>query len=134
MPTAAQNKQTILDAYTAMSSGDIKGFMALLDRDIVVREPDSLPYGGVYRGVTELMGMFAKAAPVLDSSRLVVKEATAEDDRVVALIRVPVRASEAVALIAEHWRLRDGKAVELSVFWADPAIAGTRSPSAARGA
>jgi hypothetical protein len=87
-----------------------------------VHEPEALPHGGTYRGLDELKGMFAKAGPVLDASKLVVDELTADEDRVVALIRIPLRSGGGDAVISEHWRLRDGKAVSLQVFWLDPAI------------
>jgi ketosteroid isomerase-like protein len=122
MPDSSQNKQIIQDAYDAMAAGDVNGFLGALDTEIEVREPDALPYGGLYRGLGELMGMFAKAAPVLDSSRMVVEELTAEHDRVVAVLRIPLRDGSAETLISEHWRLRDGKAVELQVFWFDPSL------------
>jgi len=119
---AVSNKQIISDAYDAMASGDIKGFLGILAETIEVREPASLPYGGHYHGIGELMGMFAKAGPVLDSSRLVVDALTAEDDRVVALLRIPLRSGAGEAEISEHWRLQDGKAVKLDVYWHDTSI------------
>ena len=122
MSDAAANKQIIKDAYEAMASGDVRSFVGVLDPGIVVREPDSLPYGGTYRGVQELMGMFAKAGPVLDSSRLAIDTLTADEDRVVAVIRIPLRGGDGEALISEHWTMRDGKAVELNVFWFDTAL------------
>jgi ketosteroid isomerase-like protein len=119
----AHNKQIIKDAYEAMAQGDVRGFLVVLDPEIEVREPDGLPHGGTYRGLDELKGMFAKAGPVLDASKLAIEELTADEDRVVALLRIPLRNGEGDALISEHWRLRDGKAVSLRVFWFDPAPA-----------
>src|ERR1700745_3253572 len=87
---AVSNKQIISDAYDAMSSGDIKSFLGIPDQGIEVREPATLPYGGHYRGVGELMGMFAKAGPVLDSSKLPIDTLTADRERVVAITRVPL--------------------------------------------
>lgn len=123
MSDAAHNKQIIKDAYEAMAQGDVRGFLVVLDPEIEVREPDGLPHGGTYRGLDELKGMFAKAGPVLDASKLAIEELTADEDRVVALLRIPLRSGEGDALISEHWRLRDGKAVSLHVFWFDPALA-----------
>jgi len=122
MSSAAENKQIISDAYTAMAAGDIKGFIGVLDPEIVISEPACLPYGGTFTGLGEVMGMFAKAGPVLDSGRLKIEELSADDDRVAAVIRVPLRDGSGEARIAEHWRLRDGKATALDVFWADPTI------------
>jgi ketosteroid isomerase-like protein len=122
MTTTSENKQTIKAAYEAMASGDVRGFLGVLDEQIEVREPDGLPHGGVYRGIGELKGMLVKAAPVLDASRLVIDDLVAEEDRVVAVLRIPLRAGGGEALICEHWRLRDGKAVTLQVFWFDPSL------------
>ena len=107
------NKQIVIGAYEAMAAGDVLGFIEVLDAGIEVREPDGLPHGGNYTGLDELKQMFGRAAPVLDVGKLELHELTAEEDRVVALLRVPLRNGEGNALISEHWRLRDGKAVEL---------------------
>jgi ketosteroid isomerase-like protein len=119
----ARNKQIIKGAYEAMAQADVRSFLGVLDPQIEVREPDGLPHGGTYRGLDELKGMFAKAAPVLDSSKLAIEELTADEDRVVALLRIPLRGCDGDAVISEHWRLRDGKAISLHVFWFDPALA-----------
>jgi ketosteroid isomerase-like protein len=123
MATPAENKQLIRDAYDAMIAGDVKGFLGILHESIEVREPDALPYGGTYRGIGELMGMFAKAGPVLDTPKMVVEDLTADDDRVVATLRVPLRSGAGEAHMSEHWRIADGKATHLQVFWFDPSLA-----------
>ena len=58
-------------------------------------------------------------SPVLDSSKLVVEELGGDDDRVIALLRIPLRSGAGEALISEHWRMRDGKATHLQAFWFD---------------
>jgi ketosteroid isomerase-like protein len=120
--TAINNKQIIHDAYEAMKRGDIKGFIGVLDPEIEVREPDALPYGGTYKGIDALMGMFAKAGPLLDSSQLIVDELTGDGDKVVAVLRIPLRGGAGEALISEHWTLHEGKATRLQVFWFDTSI------------
>ena len=119
---ASENKRIIRDAYDAMAGGDVRGFLGVLDEQIEVREPDGLPHGGLYRGLGELKEMFVKAAPVLDVGGMVVDDLVAEEDRVVAVLRIPLRSGGGEALISEHWRLRDGKAVSLRVFWFDPSL------------
>ena len=116
------NKQIVKGAYEAMSSGNVREFLGVLDEQIEVREPDGLPHGGTYVGLDELKQMFAKAAPVLDVANLELLELTAEDDRVVALLRIPLRNGGDMALISEHWRLRDGKAMALRAFWFNTAL------------
>jgi ketosteroid isomerase-like protein len=121
--TPAENKQIVSDAYDALATGNVKGFLGVLAPDIEVREPDALPHGGTYRGMDELMGMFGKAGPLLDSSALVVESLTADEDRVIAVLRMPLRSGAGEALMCEHWRMLDGKATHLHVFWFDTRIA-----------
>ena len=116
------NKQIVNGAYEAMSSGNVRGFLDVLDERIEVREPDGLPHGGTYIGPDELKQMFGKAAPVLDVAKLELLELTAEEDRVVARLRIPVRSGSGQALISEHWRLREGKAIALQAFWFDTGL------------
>ena len=119
------NKQIVNGAYEAMSSGNVRGFLDVLDERIEVREPDGLPHGGTYIGPDELKQMFGKAAPVLDVASLELHELTAEDDRVVALLHIPLRNGGGNALISEHWRLRGGKAIALQAFWFDAGVVTT---------
>jgi ketosteroid isomerase-like protein len=122
MSDSVANKKIVRRAYEAMAAGDVRGFIAALDERIEVHEPDGLPHGGSYVGLDDLKQMFGKAAPVLDVGKLELDELTAEEDRVVALLRIPIRKGGGIALISEHWRLRDGKAVELQAFWFDPTL------------
>ena len=116
------NKQIVNGAYEAMSSGNVHGFLEVLDERVEVREPDGLPHGGTYVGLDELKQMFGKAAPVLDVANLELHELTAEDDRVVALLHIPLRNGGGSALISEHLRLRAGKAIALQAFWFDAGV------------
>jgi ketosteroid isomerase-like protein len=120
MSSSEDNKRIVRHAYAAMSGGDVKRFLAVLDDDVVVYEPDALPYGGVYEGRSVFVASLPAAGALLDASRLVVEDLVAEGDKVVALIRVAVRGGVPDALVTEHWTMREGKAIELRVFWYDP--------------
>jgi ketosteroid isomerase-like protein len=123
MASSDATREIITSAYAALAAGDARGFLAFLDDDIVVTEPPGLPYGGVYRGISELKGMFAAAGAVLDMTGLVVGALVVDGDRAVASLRIPIRGTDRVAMISEHWRLREGRAVELTLYWFDPDIA-----------
>jgi ketosteroid isomerase-like protein len=122
MSDAATTKQIVGGAYEAIVKGDVGGFLSVFDPEITISEPACLPYGGEFHGFDEIKGMFMKAAPYLDSGRMVVEDIVAEEDRAVAILRIPTRDGSGEAVMAEYWRLRDGKAVELRVLWADPTI------------
>jgi ketosteroid isomerase-like protein len=116
------NRELVVGAYNALAAGDTRGFLAVLDDHIVLREPACLPYGGVARGRKQVMALFGEAGPYLDSRRMQVEDVFGDGDRVVAVLRIPVRGQEAEARIVELWRLRNGRAVELEAFWSDPTI------------
>lgn len=66
MQQAATNRELVTGAYEALAAGDVRAFLALLDEHIVLREPVCLPYGGVARGIPEVMALFGRAAPYLE--------------------------------------------------------------------
>jgi ketosteroid isomerase-like protein len=112
----------VAGAYDALAKGDIKGFIGALDPNIKVTEPACLPYGGTFNGLDEVMGMFGKAGPLLDSSKMTVDSVYGEGDRVTAVLQMPLRDGSGVANMVELWTMRDGKAVELAVYWQDPTV------------
>jgi ketosteroid isomerase-like protein len=118
----SSSRDIVAGAYDALAAGNVKGFIGVLDPAIEVHEPPCLPYGGSFSGIQEVLGMFGKAGPYLDSSQMVVEQLVADGDRVVAVLKMPLRDGSGAALMSEHWLLRDGKAVELRVFWEDPTI------------
>jgi ketosteroid isomerase-like protein len=118
----SDNVEIVKGAYDALAGGDIQGFVGVLDPNITVREPECLPYGGTFTGLQDVLGMFGKAGPVLDSGKTVIEQLFGSGDHVAAVIRIPLRDGSGEALIAENWTMRDGKCVELDVFWRDPTI------------
>jgi ketosteroid isomerase-like protein len=129
MSESSTSRDIIGGAYEALVQGDVKGFLGVLDAEIEVSEPACLPYGGTFKGLKDVMGMLGRAGPYLDSGKLVVERLIADGDEVVAMLRIPLRDGSGEAEIAEHWRLRDGKAVELRVYWSDPSIVKADAPA-----
>jgi len=121
VPTADENKQIVRSAYEGVAGGDAAAFFAALHPDVEVHEPPCLPYGGVYRGQREVIGMMREAAAHLAPGKLAIRELIAEGDSVVALLTLGLR-DGSDALVTEVWRLRDGKAAALEVSWYDPTV------------
>jgi ketosteroid isomerase-like protein len=119
MASPAENKEIVKAAYEGMVSGNPKAFLDALDPEVTLIEPDPLPYGGTYRGHSEVIEFMKGAAPVVDGSKLQVDRLTADEDVVVALLRIGVHGGGEL-LLSEHWTMRDGKATELRVFCFDP--------------
>jgi ketosteroid isomerase-like protein len=122
MADADQNKQIVRGAYEGMAAGDAQAFLGVLDPAIEIHEPPFLPYGGTHRGVDGVIGFLQQAAPLMRPGGLVIEDLVADGDTVVATLSLGLR-NGSDAIVSETWRLRDGKAIELRVFWFDPAVA-----------
>ena len=122
MPTAEDNKTIVRGAYEAMAGGDARGFLGVLAADVEIHEPPFLPYGGVHRGQGEVIAFLQKAAPLVAPGKLAVEQLIADGDTVVAVLTLGL-SNGTDAVVTEIWRMADGKAVELRVFWFDPALA-----------
>ena len=48
MSDSSTNKEIVRRAYEALTSGNVRGFLEVLDENVEVREPDGLPHGGSY--------------------------------------------------------------------------------------
>ena len=51
MSDSSTNKEIVRRAYEALTSGNVRGFLEVLDENVEVREPDGLPHGGSYIGL-----------------------------------------------------------------------------------
>ncbi|HEX6391790.1 MAG TPA: nuclear transport factor 2 family protein [Solirubrobacteraceae bacterium] len=122
MSNTEANKQIVRGAYEGMAAGDAKAFLGVLDPAIEIHEPPFLPYGGTHRGVDGVIGFFQAAAAVVAPGKLAVEDLVADGDTVVATLTIGLR-NGADAQVAEIWTLRDGKAVDVRVFWFDPEVA-----------
>jgi uncharacterized protein len=103
--------------------------------DIVVREAESLPWGGVYRGrdqVTTLMANIGDPQSPIDAAHLSVDQliATADPtsgvDQVIAAVSFPWRgpSQPSVSMRALEWfTVRGDKVVEIRVYLWDTAAA-----------
>ncbi len=119
--TAVENGRVVESLYAAMRDGDIPAAAALLDPDVVLHEPPSLPYSGVHHGFDAVVAVMGQASAVLDVGNVQVEQIFADADRVVALIEVPIRAATDSRIrsmsLAECFRLQAGKIVEIRPFY-----------------
>lgn len=104
--------------YDSAAKGDFAAVLACLADDLVVHEPPFLPYGGDHQGVDAFAnGVIPAVMQHLDVSRLVVDRMVAENDRVIGIIRMPAHATGGDILLAEESLIRDGKVVEIWVYY-----------------
>jgi len=121
--------------YAALTSVDPDTIHAAaaeyFDDDIVVREPESLPWGGVYRGrelVTGLMANIGDQASPIDAANLtiddVIHSADGDAHQVIAAVSFPWRgaAGPAASMRALEWfTVLGGKVTEIRIYLWDTA-------------
>ncbi len=113
-----QNRKIIRHIYESAAAGDIDGILSVLHEDFEERVPPILPWGGVHRGSEGFMKIIPMVAAAVDFGSLRLVSLSADGDHVAALCSG--RSTSGKELwIAEHWKLRDGKAVSLMVFYHD---------------
>ena len=114
-----ENRRLVQDMYDAGVRGDVEGLMSKLAPDVAVHEPALLPYGAVYHGHQEFLDLFTKIAQVLDISKITLDYLVADGDRVIGVLRIPDPATGGQVLLAEQSTIRDGKIVEMRIFFHD---------------
>jgi uncharacterized protein len=115
------NRQLVTRMYQAVKDGDIDGFFEPLAPDVVVCEPAFLPYGGVYRGVDELKALLGRVSGIFDISGMKIEQVISDEDHVIGLIRAPLIDGSGEIFLAEMSVIREGKVVEMRIFFHDAA-------------
>lgn len=84
---------TVRRAFHAFAEADTPAVMAIMAPDIVWVEPEGSPWGGTYRGLEEVLGLFETAGAALGPSWRV------EPDRF-------IKFDDGVAVLGRHTGLR----------------------------
>jgi ketosteroid isomerase-like protein len=121
----AQPIDVVRALYAAGAQGDFATVVALLDPEVEIIEPDSLPFGGVYRGLSGFQQAMAAIAGTFADFQAIPEHYLAGDDHVAVLTRVTARLVANDAPIAvpvvDFWRVRAGKIIQLRPFYWDTA-------------
>jgi ketosteroid isomerase-like protein len=111
------NKMLVLGALEKAIGGDIDAFVATLAPDIQVHEPDYLPYGGTYHGPDGFLELLGEATKILDLGSMKVLTASADEDRVILLMRADLVGTGDPMLVTEHWTISGDRITDVRVFW-----------------
>jgi uncharacterized protein len=120
-PTSSRDLMTRM--YDAAARADYDDVFACLSEDLVVNEPPFLPYGDTYRGHNGFRDLIGKVTQVLDVSKMRVIRMVAEGDRAIGIIEMPditPGGKGEKILLAEESLIRDGKVVEINVYFHQP--------------
>ena len=113
-----QDVDTIKGAYDAFARQDIEGVMAAFDDSIDWDVPDSVPWGGHYRGKEEVGGFFAKLPEYVDELNVEPQEYIDAGDKVIATGRHHgnIGGESFETRFAMVWTMSSGKAVAFKEY------------------
>ena len=114
-----QNRAIVQSMYDAGIRGDFEGLMSHLADDVVVDEPLYLPYGKVYNGKAEFVGLFESIGQFLDVSQITLHYLIADGDRVAACLGIPDATTGKLVHLLEQSTVKDGKVVHMQLFYYD---------------
>ncbi len=124
-----ENVETVRRLFEAVERRDLAGVLAAYDPEIVIREADSLPYGGVYQGYEGAANHgsgYVAAWGKLQTSTEQKMDAEFLDagDCVVVIWRQRAAKNDGEKFDAPAvsvYKMRDGKIIESQMFHADTA-------------
>jgi ketosteroid isomerase-like protein len=110
--------------YHGLVVGDLTPAEALFDFDnLVMREPDGLPYGGTYRGKKGFLAAISAINAVWKRVRFADIAYSVGDD--LAIVNFTMLAisrgtgRELCMRVCEVWRFRNGRAIDVAPFYWD---------------
>jgi uncharacterized protein len=106
--------------YAAVDRGDLHAAADVFDDDIVIIEPPGHPAAGVHRGKAEILAAMPEIMAAMGWRATTVHQLIADADTVVALLGIGLTAPDGALIdmaIAEVWRLRAGKVIEVQPFY-----------------
>jgi ketosteroid isomerase-like protein len=112
-------REVIKRFYAAIAGWDEDELRAVVHQDAELHQPPTLPYGGVYRGLEEMMPLWKNIVlPSGDKGNAYVDSMIVEGDRAVVIAGNTRDGKPSLA--CEDYLVRDGQIVRIRMFWFDP--------------
>ncbi|GHE95626.1 nuclear transport factor 2 family protein [Streptomyces griseoluteus] len=110
--------------YAALREGDVKGILARLAPDVIVDEPNRLPYGGVHRGreafAEAVLGGMTAHADMTITGVDVFEGPAGIIGRLTGTLRARSSGEEYPLTLVEILRVEDGLVQEIDVYTKNP--------------
>jgi ketosteroid isomerase-like protein len=112
------NISVLIDGYDAYARRDIAGVLSVFADDIEWHVPDSIPFGGDYRGHGGVTAFFGRLAEYFSELSVEPQEFIDGGDAIAARVRVSgTGVGGSFVLESLHlWRLRDGKVASFTEY------------------
>lgn len=122
--SAQSNIDIVRQTYAAMAEGNAAAAMANFHENMVLIEPESLPYGGTYKGLGDIGAAILAITQYVDLAGLKVGRVLADDDSAVAYVTATWRNPDGTTQeipMRECYQFSDSKIIEMRVFYWDVA-------------
>jgi uncharacterized protein len=122
--SAQSNIDTVRQTYAALAHGNAAAAMANFHDAMVLIEPESLPYGGTYKGLAEVGAAIGTISQYVDLAGLKLDRVLADDDTAVAYVTATWQNPDGTTLevpMRECYQFSDSKIIEMRVFYWDVA-------------
>jgi ketosteroid isomerase-like protein len=120
----ANENVAIAERFTrAVYAGDQDTMKSLLDKDFVLRQDKSLPYGGVYRGAEGFLSFLQAFTKTYEIESLEKTRTFVSDDPDFAIFEFSFKGKQRQAgvkfdtTLLEHWRFSKGKIIAITPHW-----------------
>lgn len=121
--SANNHAELVRMAYGRLFAGDLDGFLDCLGEDCVVHEAQSLPYGGTHKGREGIRHLVTRIMDTWQVFRFDIEEVLSGPDTAIAYGRMTVAGKNTGASasfpLAEHWRIRDNRVIEITAIYGD---------------
>ena len=86
---------------------------------MVVYEPSSLPFGGIYRGLKAFEQFYPKVREFYDFKQFALQSVYADSDKVFAISNARIAHTENSILLCEQFTFKQGKIIEVRLYFYD---------------
>ena len=125
-PVAERNRKTLLGGLDKLLGGDVEGFWAIYDPDVVFHEASCLPYGGAHKGIAAARAAHGRIEQTFGSLHSVFEAVLAAEDIVILYqtitFQVRDNGNTGSLPVAELFRSRDGKVIEWRAHYFDACL------------
>ena len=115
--------EVVRKLFETAVAGDFEALKQYLHPEVRVNEAESLPYGGVYVGIDQMVALNARVFSFWTDFSITVKHVFGEGEWVTALTEMQGKArTTGLAFkmpLSEVFRVKDGKIVEITPYYFD---------------